>query len=399
MRIAIATGTFHPESGGPPTYLHRLGRELVGRGHAVRLLSFGEATADRYIHPVTRVTRRLPLAPRLAAYSAHTARLAAWAELLFASDYGLPAALVTRVVARPLVLRVAGDFAWESAVRRGLVPRDTSIDDFQRRAWPGRVGLLQTLQRFYVTRADRVIVPSAYLAGVVQGWGAAAHRVRVVHNAVDFERFGDAPPPPEARARLGLSGRILLSIARLTAWKGVDQLIAALGQLRGHDDVQLVQCGEGPEEERLRALARQVGVQDRVHFRGRVPREEIPLYLRAAELFALYSGYEGLPHVVLEAMAAGVPVLVSDRGGNVEVVEDGVNGRVVPYDDAAALVRALDQLLSDAALGRRLAARAREQVAERYGWPRLVDQTLAVFDEVAAPAASAGPRAGARSAG
>jgi len=383
MRLAITTGTFHPESGGPPTYLHRLGAELVDRGHAVRLLTFGEPHRQRYRHPVTRVTRRLPIPLRLAVYSAHTLRLAAWADVVFASDYGLPAALATRAVRRPLVLRVAGDFAWESSVRRGLVPRDTSIDDFQRRAWPGLVGRLQALQRFYVTRADRVIVPSAYLAGIVRGWGAAPGRLRVIHNAVDRARFELAIPPAEARARLDLPERYLLSIARLTAWKGVDRLIEALARLPGHGDVHLVHCGEGPEEARLQAQVERLGLRRRVHFRGRVPREEIPLYLRAAELFALYSGYEGLPHVVLEAMAAGVPVLVSDRGGNVEVVADRVNGLVVPYDDQAALVRALDQLLSDPALGQRLAARARAQVEAQYAWPRLVDQTLAVLAEAA----------------
>jgi glycosyltransferase involved in cell wall biosynthesis len=388
MRVAIVTGTFHPESGGPPTYLHRLGRELVGRGHAVRLLSFGERSPDRYLHPVTRVTRRLPIPLRLAVYSSHTARLAAWADVVLASDYGLPAALVTRALPRGLVLRVAGDFAWESAVRRGLVPRDTSIDDFQRRAWSGRVGWLRALQRFYVTRADRVIVPSAYLAGIVEGWGAEPGRVRVVHNAVDTAGFDDATTPAEARARLGLPDRVLLSIARLTAWKGIDRLIAALGRMPDRADVHLVQCGDGPEEARLRALADRAGLADRVHFRGRVAREEIPLYLRAAELFALYSGYEGMPHVVLEAMAAGTPVLVSDRGGNVELVADGVTGRVVPYDDQAALVGALDQMLGDPELGRRLAARARAQVRERYAWPRLVDQTLAVLEEVAGGAPS-----------
>lgn len=378
MRLAITTGTFHPESGGPPTYLHRLGQELVARGHEIRLLSFGEPSGHHYAHSVTRVTRRLPVPPRLAVYTAHVARLAPWADVLFASDYGLPATLITRLVRRPLVLRVAGDFAWESAVRRGLVPRDNSINDFQQHRKRGRVALLDGIQRFYARRADRVIVPSDYLAGLVRGWGVAPERVRVVHNAVEGERFQINLTAEAAKERLGVRGPVLLSIARLVAWKGVDQLIRVVA---GRRDLTLLHCGEGPEEARLRALAEELGAADRVQLRGRVPREDIPTYMRAADLFALYSGYEGMPHVVLEALAAGVPVVVSDRGGNREVVSDGVDGLVARYDDPTTLAATISRLLEERGLAARLAAAGRASVAERFGWPRLVDQTVAVLEE------------------
>ena len=115
-----------------------------------------------------------------------------------------------------------------------------------------------------------------------------------------------------------------------------------------------------------------------------MPREEIPLYLRAADALVLYSGYEGLPHVVLEAMAAGTPVVVSDRGGNREVVRDGQTGLVVPWDEPSRLTAALDRLLVDGELGRRLAAEARRYVESAFGWRRLVEETVAVFEEALA---------------
>src|SRR5207248_2293746 len=146
----------------------------------------------------------------------------------FVSDYGLPAALVTTVVRRPWVLRVAGDFAWESAVRRGLVPAETEIDAFQRQPKRGRVALLDAIQRFYVRRAARVVVPSEYLAGIVRGWGADPARVRVVLNAVDLDVSAEDRTRDEARATLDLGGEVVLSIARLTRWKGVDHLIRSI---------------------------------------------------------------------------------------------------------------------------------------------------------------------------
>jgi glycosyltransferase involved in cell wall biosynthesis len=382
VRIAISTGTFHPESGGPPTYLHRLGAELVARGQSLRLVTFGEPTCHRYPHPVTRVSRRLPVPLRLAAYTAQLARLAAWADLLFVSDYGLPATLLRAFVDRPLVLKVVGDFAWESAVRRGLIPSSVTIDDFQRQPKAGRVAALDRLQRLYATRADRVIVPSDYLAGLVRGWGARDERIRVIHNAVDAARFDLLDSRENARRRLGLpNAAIVLTVARLTPWKGVDRVIRALTAL---PDLHLVHCGEGPEEARLRRLAVELGVADRVHFRGLVARDEIPRYMRAADLFVLYSGYEGLPHVVLEAFAARRPVVVSDRGGNVEVVKHEHTGLVVPWDRPEQLTVAVGRLLDEPTLRDRLTASAHAYVESAFGWPRLVDQTLAVFEEARA---------------
>ena len=386
MRIAVTTGTFHPDSGGPPTYLHRLGRELGERGHALRLLTFGERSPEVYPYPVTRVSRRLPLAPRLSLYTLHAARVCAWADVVFASDYGLPATLLRLVIRRPVVLKVVGDFAWESAVRRRLIPPSTSIDAFQN-APKGPAGAgLAAIQRFYATRADRVIVPSAYLAGLVRGWGVDPDRVRVIHNAVDVEAFDRSPSPDDARRALGLDGPVLLTIARLTAWKGVDHAIRVVAALGASHNLQMVHCGEGPEESRLKALAAELGVADRVQFHGRVPRARVPLYLSAADIFVLYSGYEGLPHVVLEAMAARVPVIVSDRGGNVEVVEHGQTGIVVPWDRPAHLTSAVANVLSDPSLRDALAGRARAAVESRFGWSRLVEQTTRVFEEARASA-------------
>ncbi|TAK22320.1 MAG: glycosyltransferase family 1 protein [Chloroflexota bacterium] len=384
MKIAIATGTFHPESGGPPTYLHRLGQELVSRGHAVRLLTFGENSGDRYVHPVTRVSRRLLLPARLIAYTAHLAGLMSWADVTYISDYGLPAAVLGTITGRHYALKIVGDFAWESAVRRGYVPSNTSIDNFQTN--PGRsirVAALRGIQRFYASRAREIIVPSRYLADLVAGWGMAKEKIHVVHNAVDLDAYNAPIGREEARTCAGVAGPTILTICRLTAWKGLHFILPALAELRAFPDACLLHCGEGPEEAALRELAESLGLADRVRFLGRVARDEILTYLRAADVFVLYSGYEGLPHVVLEAMAAGTPVIVSDRGGNVEVVSDGVTGLVVPYERADLLGMAIETVLTDRTSAERRAITARDFVAERFSWPRLVDHTLGIIERTA----------------
>jgi glycosyltransferase involved in cell wall biosynthesis len=114
-----------------------------------------------------------------------------------------------------------------------------------------------------------------------------------------------------------------------------------------------------------------------VTFLGRVPREKLALYMRAADYVALYSGYEGLSHIVLESLRVGAPVIASDKGGNPEVVQHGVNGLLVPYVDVEALAAALVEAFAP---GRRAALAANTHVGlERFDFARMVEQTDGVL--------------------
>src|SRR5262249_11455593 len=166
-----------------------------------------------------------------------------------------------------------------------------------------------------VRAMDRVIVPSQYLRQMVIGWGAKPNRVQVIYNALDTQHYVPSISRAEARQKLGwqAEGRYLFAAARLTAWKGVDYLIDALAYVPG---VRLAVAGEGTQEAALRQRAQDRRVADRVEFLGKVRHDDIQLYFRAADYLALYSGYEGLSHTILEALHAGTPVIASARGGN-----------------------------------------------------------------------------------
>jgi glycosyltransferase involved in cell wall biosynthesis len=192
---------------------------------------------------------------------------------------------------------------------------------------------------FEASRATRVLVPSEYLRRLVQAWGVQPSRIAVVPSAVADSREHSGPADRAAlRRSIGWSvdGRYVLTAARLTAWKGVDFLIDAVAQI---PDITLVVAGDGPERDGLvrRAAARGSGVT----FDGALVREALSVRIRAADYLALYSGYEGLSHVLLEALRAGTPVIASDRGGNPEIVRDGWNGILVKHPDVTALVTAL----------------------------------------------------------
>jgi glycosyltransferase involved in cell wall biosynthesis len=376
MKIFVAAGIFHPESGGPATYLYRLLPELLARGHEVRVLAFGDDPVAEYPYPLRRIPRR-----RLPRRMLHYAR-AAWpevrrADLVFINSLGLPLVGDSH---RPRVLKVVGDLAWERAVNKGWISPTEDIDAFQHRRYDPRVQLVQAQRAREVRRVDRVIVPSQYLRAMVIGWGAPPENVQVIYNALAPHATATALGPAEVRDRLRLGdGPLLLTVARLVPWKGIDHLLRAVTRL---PDVRLLVAGDGPDEARLRALAASEGVADRVTFLGRVHHERLALYYRAADYFVLYSGYEGLPHVVLESLLAGTPVIASDKGGNPEVVRHGENGLLVPYIDVDALAATLDQALSGD-IRARLAARTGEGL-DRFDWPTLVETTISALEEVAA---------------
>jgi glycosyltransferase involved in cell wall biosynthesis len=373
MRIFIASGIFHPEPGGPATYLHHLLPELRARGHSISALTFGDAPTGEYPYPLTRIPRTNYIT-RQRAYRRAAAKLWPGHDLAFVHSIGLP--LPDDI--HPQVGKIVGDKAWERSVNRGWVPPDSDIDRFQVERQGVLAEMSKTLRSRQVKLFDHIIVPSQYLKQMVAGWGVEPERISVVYNALDDELPVPAASPSEARRRLSLGdGPLLLVAARLTAWKGIDHILRALADV---GDIRLLVAGEGPERARLERLRAELGLEDRVTFLGQVPREALLLYYRAADYTVLYSGYEGLSHVLLESLRIRTPVIASDRGGNPEVVEHGVNGLLVPYVDVDALAGAF-RMAFEGDTRRRLAKNASVDL-ERFGWKALVEQTIGILERV-----------------
>ncbi|MFQ3568622.1 MAG: glycosyltransferase family 4 protein [Aggregatilineales bacterium] len=378
-RLFVASGIFHPEPGGPATYLRAVLPRLQARGWQIHALTFSDApSGPPEPYPVTRIVRRAyPL--RMAAYARAARPLLGWADLVFIHQPGLPLIGSRRA---PRILKVVGDVAWERAIRKGWIPFNEDIDVFQTRCYGLPVSLDKARLAREVQAMDAIIVPSAYLKRMVVGWGANAAQVHLIYNAPPPDEAlaaAGALPQAEARARLGLlDAPLVLVVGRLLPWKGVDHLIAALAAVPA---IHLLVAGDGPALAQARALAARVNVADRVTFLGRLPREQIPLYMRAADYVALYSGYEGLSHTLLESLRVGTPVIASDKGGNPEIVQHGVNGLLVPYIDLEALQSALDEAFWP---GRRAALAAETGVGlDRFDFDHMVDATEALLRAIA----------------
>ena len=378
MNILMVTGIFPPDRGGPASYVPRMAAALLARGHRVEVLCL----SDRLDHddtafgfPIRRLRRGTFWPIRILLTTLAVWRAALRNQIVFVSGLGAESALGAFLAGGcPTVYKIVGDYAWERAVGRGAFAG--TIDDYQTAAKPPLLRFFDWVRTFPLRLARRIIVPSRYLQRIVGGWPVRAEKIQVVYNATP--PIGDGP---SAAATLpAWSGQTLLTICRLVPWKGVDALIRLVAQL---PDTRLVIAGDGQMRGELGELAAQTGVADRVLFLGDVPNREVAGYLRQANVFVLNSTYEGLPHVVLEAMAAGTPVIATDAGGTSEVVEHGVTGLLIPVGDAAALRRTVERLCADAILRAQLTAEASRRLAAQFSFDAMIRGTEAVLAQVA----------------
>jgi glycosyltransferase involved in cell wall biosynthesis len=268
------------------------------------------------------------------------------------------ARLLTR---RPVVAKIVGDLIWERARNAGL---GFELEAFQTARLPVAWRLLRWLQGAYLCRCAAIIVPSRFLARIVAGWGVTPARIAVVMNAADPapDPASDAPPHYD-----------VVTVARLVPWKGVAPLIA-LAARRGW---RLLVIGDGPLGDDLRRSANRLRAA--VTFAGRVPQEDVSRLMRSARVFVLNSTYEGLPHIVLEAKQAGLPVVATAVGGTPEVIKDGQDGLLVPAGEDAALEAAIAGLLGDPDWARAIVAAGRRQIIGQFSVDGMVDATERVL--------------------
>ncbi|MBU6142076.1 glycosyltransferase family 4 protein [Patescibacteria group bacterium] len=372
--LLIATGIYPPDIGGPATYTRML-RSALGDVFSVQVVTYGEHSAEDGV-ALTRVSRGMPKGIRHCMYAWAVLRRGWHADAIFAQDTvsaGFPAVCANMILRKPFVVKVVGDHAWEQGVQRFGV-RD-GIDAFQKKRYGVRIELMKRLRSFVARRATRVIVPSEYLGRLVEGWGVSHERITVIYNAVAPQR--DPGSRDALRKELGMKGIAIVSAGRLVPWKGFSVLLKAFAEVRSEiPDIRLFIIGDGPERTLLEDQVRDL--KGAVVLCGSLPHAAVQKYLHAADIFALNTGYEGFSHQLIEAMAAGLPVVTTAVGGNGEAVRSGENGILVPYNDEQAFAQALKRLAVDPKLRERYAAEGK-RAAERFSEPVMINATKKIL--------------------
>jgi glycosyltransferase involved in cell wall biosynthesis len=201
--------------------------------------------------------------------------------------------------------------------------------------------------------------------------------IRIIHNGVDTRLFS---PRTGRQIEYGIN---VLCVGRLIERKGQHHLLEAFARLpQGlRPRIRLTLVGTGDAETALHERAKQLGLDADVAFLGFVPREAMPELYRNADVFVLPSQSEGMSMALLEAMASGLPVVVTDTGGSSELVRPGVNGFIVRWEDTQALADALTGLAEDSQLRNTMGSASRS-TAEGFSWPAITQEYLDVCEEV-----------------
>ena len=220
-----------------------------------------------------------------------------------------------------------------------------------------------------VRYADLVLTESDALRGAIVGKCPGARHVHTYYKGINLAGLRDRPDRAAVRAELGLAPdrTYLFSAGGVLKGKGVYEFYEAFRRLSGRwADLTAIWAGGGPERAPLERQAERDGLGERFLLPGRVPRTDVLRTMHAADLMAFPSHAEGLPNVVMEALAAGLPTVATDVGGIREVLVDGVTGLLTPPKDPAALAERIESLLADRRWGSRMARRGRKLILDHF---------------------------------
>ena len=249
-----------------------------------------------------------------------------------------------------------------------------------------KMRLYNRIDRWSLPAADRLItVCHAFARELASSTGVPLENISVLHNSIRPQ-----PPASEAdaqsiRSKLGIADneRVILSVGRLSKEKAHIDLLAAFKRLRETNpeiNCKLIIAGDGPERARLEAAAESFGLKERIVFTGQV--RNVQTFYAAADVFALPSHSEGSPNVLLEAMAAQLPIVATAVGGVPEIVEDNVSALLVPSNDSPALAVTISRLLTDSELARRLTTNASALVITKHSPEQYVRSLVEIYQAV-----------------
>ncbi len=348
MRIAQVCPFYYPRRGGVETVVKEYSERLVKRGHEVHVYT----TDGSWRNPSG------PFLFPLKLLRADADLIHVHANKHFSTDVG---ALVAKLRGLPLVYSPhAGTFG------KSLLGRIHN----------------QTIGRLALG-ADVVVCVSEYEKSLIKASGVRIKRFEVLPNGVDFPRFLLDMRPPTKQD----TSSTVLYVGRIAPHKGLDTFIAAaplvLEKISG---VKFVIAGpDGGEEKSLKLKVKSAKLERNFSFLGEVSEEEKTVLMQRADVFCLPSRSEAFGITVVEAMAAGCPVVVSDLPALTEIVQHEKTGLIFPVDDESALASQIIKILSDQTLSQQLSRNAREVVREKYNWEKIIDRLEKIYLELVLP--------------
>lgn len=315
-KITIVTGIFPPDSGGPAKFAHDFANWLTLKGISVGVITYSNSDLLE-LNPLGVNVRLIPRSSSLLVRYFRFIRMVFHCKRLdhefFAVGAFLEIYLAKILFGVHYTAKVPGDIVWERA--RNNQETRLGISEFQGSTLRLKNRIFRWMYSSSLKSARKVIVPSKGLFDLCESWGVRKENLILIYNSIDVHRF--------ASTANRLPQYEVLTVCRLTPWKGVADLIRICSELR----ISLLVVGEGPERLSLENLAESLGCKS--VFLGNVPIENMPDVYHRARIFVLNSEYEGLPHALIEARAAGCLTIARAGTGSSEVIEHGIDGFLI----------------------------------------------------------------------
>ena len=322
MKILITVGIFPPDIGGPASFVPKIAELYSNSGHDVTVVCLTDRKqTDNLNFKVVRILRNQNLLIRWIKTVSQIIRQGYNADLFFVNGLPMESYIANIFTRKKLIRKIVGDWAWERGMNKKIV--NESFDEFQNNRHNLHLEIAKFSRGWTATKADLIITPSNHLKNVVKGWGVKENSIKVIYNGTKLK---NKPDPIVDQPNDYLK---LITVGRLAPWKNIDIIIEALSDYKkANQNFIFYIVGSGPEEMKLKKLVNDLDLENFVTFTGQLQKDDLNYYLQKSDIYIQASSYEGLPHVILEAMSHNLSIISTPIGGTNEVIQDGKNGWV-----------------------------------------------------------------------
>jgi|SRR3989344_2677880 len=370
-KILIAAEIFPPDIGGPATYSYDLAHELARRGFTIGVVCYGEGSGSVSGFNIYKISRNQNIFSRYIKYIFALYKYSKDFDIIYAQGpiaSGIPAYIINNIFKKKYIVKVVGDYAWEKAMNSGKTK--FTIDEFQNEKSKGVIKVLRYLEALVCKNAIKVIAPSRYLKKIVEGWGITGENIEVIYNA-----FGI----PHREEKLEKNKNLILSVGRLVPWKGFSLLIEIMPELlKFNKNFKLMIFGFGPELLKLQNMIHEMKLGEHISI-SCVKHDKVIELMSCGGIFVLNTGYEGLSHTLLDALASKIPVITTNIGGNPEIIRDSYNGLLVEYNNKAQIIEAIKKIFTHIDLQKKFSDNSNKTLRQ-FSFEIMIQKTINLLE-------------------
>ena len=320
MKILITVGIYPPDIGGPASFVPKIAKLLKENECEVTVICLSnEKILDHEPYKIIRILRNQNLVIRWIKTVFNMIAYGRDAELIFVNGLPMEAYIANLFLRKKLIRKIVGDWAWERGRNKGIT--NDSFDEFQKNKHNLHLEIAKFSRGWTATKSDLVITPSMHLKEVVKNWGVLENNLQVIYNGTKIQPIIDKQENEVLH---------FVTVGRLAPWKNIDKIIQAMALLndKGFNFIFNI-VGSGPIDEKLKKLVTDLKLEEKIFFLGQKKTNELNKIYLNSDIYIQASGYEGLPHVILEAINFNLSIISTPIGGTNEILLNGKNGWVL----------------------------------------------------------------------